>query len=107
MAYDPEIHHRHALRLKHYDYSQPGAYFVTICSWQRQPFFETPALHASIMEIWKNLPHRFPTVAVDDFVVMPNHIHAILWIKSTAKRSPKFSAVIGAYKSITTVAWLE
>ncbi len=62
MGYNPEIHHSHALRLKHYDYSQPGAYFVTICSWQRKPLFTVPALHTSITEIWKNLPDRFPTI---------------------------------------------
>ena len=107
IGYNPEIHHRHALRLKHYDYSQPGAYFVTICSWQRKPLFTVPALHTSITEIWKNLPDRFPTISVDDFVVMPNNIHGIVWLKSSAKRNPKLSAVIGAYKSLTTVAWLE
>ncbi len=39
MAYNPEIHHRHSIRLKDYYYSQTGAYFVTLCVWQRKCLF--------------------------------------------------------------------
>lgn len=50
MGYDPEKHHRRSIPLKGYDYSQPGAYFVTICSWQRQPLFERTPLRTILVE---------------------------------------------------------
>ena len=40
MKYDPQIHHRRSIRLKGYDYTHPGAYFVTICTYQREEFFD-------------------------------------------------------------------
>jgi putative transposase len=109
MAYDPEKHHRRSIRLKGYDYSQPGMYFVTICSWHRQPLFETPELHETLVETWQNLPSRFPTVTVDRFVVMPDHVHGILQLNSSMSYAPRppLGNIIGAYKSITTVAWLR
>lgn len=109
MAYDPEKHHRRSIRLKGYDYSQPGMYFVTICSWQRQPLLETPELHETLIEAWQNLPSRFPTVTVDRFVVMLDHVHGILQMNCSMRHAPRppLGNIIGAYKSITTVAWLR
>jgi putative transposase len=78
--------HRRSIRLKGYDYSQAGAYFVTICTHDRAKILGSivdgemrlnsagAAAHAA----WLNLPRRFPSVRLREFVVMPNHLHGIV-----------------------------
>lgn len=109
MTYDPQKHHRHALRLKNYDYSQPGSYFVTICTWQRQPHFLSPELSETLIKTWHSLSNRFLTATPDAFVVMPDHIHGILTLGEPLKLSRKITLtdIISAYKSMTTVAWIR
>jgi REP element-mobilizing transposase RayT len=88
MAYDPEIHHRKSIRLRGYDYSAPGRYFVTICAQEKACLFGGIASgqielndYGRIVEnVWKDLPLHFPLVELDRFVVMPNHFHAIVVI---------------------------
>ena len=77
------------------DYSQPGAYFVTICTFQKQSIFGTVengrVRLSPIGEIargcWVDIPHHFPGVDVSTFVVMPNHMHGILAIEERARRA--------------------
>ncbi len=77
---------RRSIRLKDYDYSQPGFYFVTICIEDRKCRFGSiidGEMHLSgegqiVQSVWEMLPQRFPTVQLDGFVIMPNHIHGIL-----------------------------
>ena len=109
MGYDPEKHHRHSIRLKGYDYSQPGAYFVTICSWQRQPLFDRTALRNILVETWQQLPARYANLSLDTFVVMPDHIHGILHLISPLKPipGPTLSDITRVYKSITSVSWIR
>ena len=86
MKYNPHIHHRRSIRLQTYDYCQPGAYFVTICTQHRECFlgevidgemqFTIRGIIAG--ESWFHLPEHFPHVELDEFVVMPNHIHGIV-----------------------------
>jgi REP element-mobilizing transposase RayT len=86
--YDPQKHHRRSVRLKGYDYAQPGAYFVTICAQHRECLFgeirdgEMVLNDAGRMAQaeWERLPQRFRLVTLDVYVVMPNHIHGILVI---------------------------
>ena len=78
MRYDPAAHHRRSLRLSFYDYSQVGAYFVTVCTWNRELLLESKAVRDAVQVAWEGLPSRFPDVALDDFVVMPNHVHVLL-----------------------------
>jgi len=78
--YDPQKHHRRSIRLKGYDYSSPGAYFVTICTRGRECVLDDPVVTGIITNVWHALPGWFPTIALDEFVVMPNHVHLILWI---------------------------
>jgi putative transposase len=88
MKYDPGKHHRRSIRLKGYDYSQAGAYFVTICTQERDCLFgnvEDGEIwlneHGQIVQaIWDDLPHHYAGVVLDAFVVMPNHVHAIVVI---------------------------
>jgi putative transposase len=84
--FDPQKHHRHSIRLKEFDYSQPGAYFVTIVTWQREFLFGDVKDGRMILnkagEIvqweWNSLPKRFPYIILGAFIAMPNHVHGIL-----------------------------
>jgi len=78
--YDPQKHHRRSIRLKGYDYSSPGAYFVTICTKERECVLDDPVVTGIITDVWHALPGWFPTIGLDEFVVMPNHVHFIVWI---------------------------
>lgn len=86
MKYNPEIHHRRSIRLKGYDYSQPGAYFVTIVTHQRQCLFGEIVNNEMILndygkiaaQCWNDIPKHFPNAILDEFVIMPNHIHGII-----------------------------
>jgi hypothetical protein len=55
MAYNPNQHHRRSMRLRAYDYAQPGVYFVTICAHGRARMFDDPALRQSAEEQWHAL----------------------------------------------------
>ncbi|HEY0153785.1 MAG TPA: transposase [Longimicrobium sp.] len=86
MPYYPGRDDRRTLRLRDYDYAQPGAYFITICTKQRRCVFgnvsdcamELNAAGRIVEREWFALPQRFSTVALDEFVIMPNHVHAII-----------------------------
>ncbi len=86
--YDPEKHHRRSIRLQGYDYTQPGAYFVTICTQARACLFGAVAdgemqLNNSgqiAQAAWDTLPARFPSIRLDVVVVMPNHVHGIIMV---------------------------
>ncbi|MBI3247011.1 MAG: transposase [Deltaproteobacteria bacterium] len=101
MAYHPETHHRRTIRLKGYDYAQAGAYFVTICAYQRTCLFghvENGTVMLSqyghlAEQCWKVLSRDFPRVELDVFVVMPNHLHGIIILtgRHTAGRGEAFA----------------
>jgi len=86
MKYDPAKHHRRSIRLKGYDYAQPGAYFVTICVQNRECALgevvdgevRLNEWGQAVEAEWQALPGRFPYVELDAFVVMPNHVHGIM-----------------------------
>ncbi|MFV9505981.1 MAG: transposase [Oscillochloridaceae bacterium umkhey_bin13] len=86
MRDDHQRHHRRSVRLPNYDYSQPGWYFVTICTHTRYPYFADPANRAIAVEQWHALANagrrgqRGQRVVVDTWVVMPDHVHAIIVI---------------------------
>jgi len=90
MPYNPHKHHRRSIRLKGYDYSQGGAYFITICTENRDCLLgeiidgemKLSGPGCLIEQCWRNLPQRFPCVSIDEFIVMPNHFHGILWINN-------------------------
>jgi putative transposase len=81
-----KTHPRVAMRLKGYDYAQSGAYFVTICLQDRLCMFGevsagllVPNQYGELVEqAWNDLPNHYPHVTLDQFVVMPNHIHGII-----------------------------
>lgn len=88
MPYNPHIHHRRSIRLKGYDYSQAGLYFITICVQDRACLFgeitdgQMICNDAGTMveNEWLKLPERFKNITLHDYIVMPNHFHAILEI---------------------------
>ena len=90
-------------RLKHFDYTTPNYYFVTICTWEkRYLFWDSEGLN-SFGKIARqelvNIPSHFPNVRVDQYVVMPNHVHAILILDGC---ETNLSTIIGLYKSGVT-----
>jgi putative transposase len=88
MPYDPLHHHRHSIRLQGHDYTKPGAYFVTICTHDRVCSLGTVAdgqmqlndWGRVVAECWAAIPIHFVHVTLDEWVVMPNHMHGIVII---------------------------
>ena len=91
MTYNPAIHRRKSIRLQGYDYSQAGLYFITVCTHNRVPLFGeiadgVMALNTAgqiVEKCWCAIPEHFPQVTLDEFVVMPNHVHGIITIGTT------------------------
>lgn len=90
MPADPSLpHNRRSIRLRTYNYAEPGAYFVTIVAYQRQPIFssiENGVLHLTdlgeiVREEWLKSAKIRKEIELDEFIIMPNHFHAIVWIK--------------------------
>jgi putative transposase len=104
---DPPFPQRRSIRLAAYDYSSNGAYFVTISLQERRPLLNNPDLRTILAEIWKALPQRFPGVVLDEYMIMPDHVHFILWLNPQGGNCPKLSNVIDAYKSLTGRAGLS
>ena len=100
-------YHRRSIRLQKHDYTWTRGYFVTIRARVHEPLFEIPELHTILMEEWAALPQRFSGITLDEFVVMPDHVHFIIWLNGLAEHAPTLGRVVGAYKSLTTVAWLR
>lgn len=83
-----EKFYRRSLRLQGYDYSQAGAYFITICTNHRRCLFGAinenevilNDLGKIVLDVWYSLPARYPDIELDEFVIMPNHIHGIILI---------------------------
>jgi putative transposase len=71
---------RRSVRLLNYDYGQAGAYFVTICTHNRQLLFEHAEIQVIAERCWLEIPNHFPVVVLDEWVVMPNHVHGIIVI---------------------------
>ncbi|MFH1023991.1 MAG: transposase [Planctomycetota bacterium] len=83
---NPVAHDRRSIRLKGYDYAQAGAYFMTVCAHERRCVFgdvvdgEMRLNDAGciVRTVWDALPEHYPHVQLDEFVIMPNHIHGII-----------------------------
>jgi REP element-mobilizing transposase RayT len=90
MKYDAKVHYRRSIRLKDYDYSQQGMYFVTVCTNNHHSLFGHIAEDRMILnnagkfanKYWLEIPVHFPRVGLDKFTIMPNHIHGIIIINT-------------------------
>ncbi len=90
MKYNPDIHHRRSIRLKGYDYAQPGAYFVTICTYHRDEIFgevingemNLSPLGEIVWSEWMRSSEIRKEIRIfdDEFIIMPNHLHGMCWI---------------------------
>lgn len=107
---------RKSTAIPHYDYSQPGAYFITLCVEKRRPILgkidSSPQVVLSsigkiVSDVWYSLPQRFPcldAISQSIFVVVPDHIHGILQITAGgASPSPTLHQILCSFKSITTI----
>jgi REP element-mobilizing transposase RayT len=116
MRYDPEIHHRRSIRLQGYDYSQPGNYYVTICTENKEHWFgeviegdmRRNEFGESVAVCWEWLARQYVYVVLDDWIVMPNHLHGIIVITdrrggsrtAPTKRKP-LGRLVGAFKTVS------
>ncbi len=95
MKYNPDIHHRRSVRLKGYDYSLAGVYFITICALNKECLFGriaddgrgtkfcAPTDAGKIAgQCWREIPTHYPNVLLDEFIVMPNHVHGLIAIEN-------------------------
>jgi REP element-mobilizing transposase RayT len=95
-------HHRKSIRLREYDYSQGGAYFITILSKNHQCIFgeildgkiRLNKLGEIIQEQWLMLPDRYEEIELDNFIIMPNHIHGIIIIVGAIHELPIQNKII-------------
>jgi len=86
--------HRRSIRLQEYDYAQPGGYFVTMCTHEHKCLFgNVQSSEVRLSDLgqivdaeWRRTSQIRPEVALDTFVTMPNHMHAILFVAGEAAR---------------------
>lgn len=122
MTYDPNIHHRRSVRLPGFDYTNNGAYFVTICTHERLCTLGTVVAGAVdlsragiiVQETWQSLSDRFPAVDTDAFVAMPNHVHGVIFFvraqfiapepHPSVQRHTSLGEVVRTFKAASTRA---
>jgi REP element-mobilizing transposase RayT len=120
-------HGRRTIRLRDHDYAAAGIYLVTVCSHDRAPVFGhsiDDSVHLSAAgliarDCWKAIPEHFATVSIDEFAVMPDHIHGIVVIRKQvgarhasplldgtrpAPQPGSLGAIVGSFKSAVTKA---
>ena len=96
MIYNPDIHHRKSIRLRGYDYCRAGAYFVAICAWRRECLFGEVVdgemvkneCGGIVWDEWRKSATIREEIELDEFVIMPNHVHGIVFIVRATGRSP-------------------
>lgn len=102
--------HKKELRLPEFDYSQAGAYFITICADKRRELFgEINGFQVVESEIgkvvslcWEELPRAYSFIALDSWVVMPNHFHGVIWIGSNNSEKKSLSRIVAGFKAMAT-----
>jgi len=115
-----ENYHRRTIRLQDYDYSLEGAYYITICVQNRSCLFGDIANEIVIpndagnmvQKMWDELPLYYPGIALDAFILMPNHVHGIIVLTGETGQArgpaPTFISlpdVMQRFKSITTAKY--
>jgi putative transposase len=103
--------HRRSIRLKGYDYSQPGAYFLTICTHNREVMFgeivngemKSNEYGEIVLARWHDLPNHHAHLELDAFVVMPNHVHGIVIIKDVRPiERHSLSEIVRGFKTFSS-----
>jgi len=102
---------RRSPRLRDYDYAQPGAYFVTLCTHDHACLFGTLTngeMHQTVIgemaaSVWEGLPDHYAGIDLDAWMLMPNHLHGIIVLEPAPQAGAlTLSQLIGRYKSFTT-----
>ena len=109
MKYDPNAHHRHSIRLKEYDYSQSGFYFVTICVQHRECLFGSVfdnkmilnEVGVMIKKWYGELENKFQNVIYHAYRIMPNHFHSIIEITEMGA-GVSLPEIVQWFKTMTT-----
>lgn len=104
---DNSISIRRSIRLQDFDYSSNNLYYVTICIQDRKSILSKVVRDRSFLlpygqiadKEWLKLVGRYSMIELDEYVIMPNHIHGIIGIRATVKVAPTLGQIIGAYKS--------
>jgi len=122
MKYNPLIHHRHSIRLKEYDYSSNGAYDVTICTQNREHIWGEivgatlrgrPNNPHTIIDKWiSETENKFGDIKIDKYVIMPNHIHMIIFLLGEKGESGDHAGsplprIIEWFKTMTTNEYIR
>jgi putative transposase len=116
LSFDPKQHHRRSIRLPGYDYTQPGAYFVTICAHKQKSIFRLVVdgkilLNTQgqvVVETWASLSTHHPYLDLDAFVIMPNHVHGVLVLRdetvpdNDAEARTQLPEIVRAFKSFSS-----
>ena len=110
MAFSREQNRRRSIRLPGYDYAQAGTYFVTICTYNRDCLLgeilgSEMSLTRSgevVLECWNDLPNHYSYVEIDEFVVMPNHVHGIMVLSDQQRKNPNAQNVGAGLKPAPT-----
>jgi putative transposase len=115
MSYDPEVHHRRSIRLGGYDYSSAGAYFITVCVEARRCAFgevDQDAVKLApageiVRAVWCELPQKYAELELDAFILIPNHLHAIIgicpeFVGARSPRPPSLGTIMGFFKYEST-----
>ncbi len=112
MKYDPDFNHRRSIRLNGYDYSTSGGYFITICMHDREHLFGD--IVNEIMELnifgdiarshWQQLSQHHPNIIMDEFIVMPNHLHGIILLDALIENTKSISEIIRGFKTFSAKA---
>jgi REP element-mobilizing transposase RayT len=113
--YDPEIYHRRSIRLREYDYSQAGLYFITICTQNRLHLLGKIVNGEMILNdagkmilgIWHEIPIDFQNVRLREFVIMPNHIHGIIEIPPLNDNDASLSDMVQSFKRHSTIEYIQ
>ena len=97
MNSDKPLHNRRSIRLKGYDYSRSGAYFITICVKDNVHFFGRIENGKMILndagrmidKWWQKIPEKFPDIVLGEYQIMPNHFHAIVLNTGIVRADPR------------------
>ena len=112
--YDPALAdrwRRRSMRLETHNYGWSGTYHITLNATEKHELdgalFDIPELRAILQRTWEALPQRFVGLILDEFVIMPDHIHCILHLEGNVEKPATLAQVVGTYKSIVSVEWLR
>lgn len=112
MKYDPDFDRRQSIRLNGYDYSTSGAYFITICTYEREHLFGDIANETMQFNIfgniaqyhWQHLSQHHSNIIIDESIVMPNHLHGIIILESSTGSTKSISEIIRGFKTFSVKA---